>query len=129
MNVVSPHEISQVNCQNSNAYITIECDPWQKDHILMLNIRSLSKSSKVELNFSKYTSKSLNKCDWCSNKGVNQAKVVPDNKVFMTPIWIGLIGYLWGWSRMTKCTWLTKSQNFERVPLNLSGKLIHGFFG
>jgi hypothetical protein len=44
MNASSPHEILQANCLNSDAYTTIEHDPWQRDHILMLNMRSLSKS-------------------------------------------------------------------------------------
>jgi hypothetical protein len=30
---------------------------------------------------------------------------------------------------MTKRTWLTKLQNFECVPSNLSGRLICDFFG
>jgi hypothetical protein len=30
---------------------------------------------------------------------------------------------------MTKCTWLTKPQNFERVPSNLLSRLIRGSFG
>ncbi len=29
---------------------------------------------------------------------------------------------------MIKHTWLTKPQNFEHVPSNLSNRLIHGFF-
>jgi hypothetical protein len=32
-------------------------------------------------------------------------------------------------SRMTKHTWLTKPRNFERVPSNLLGRLIHGSCG
>jgi hypothetical protein len=61
-------------------------------------------------------------------KGVNQARVVFDNKVPMNPTWIGPIGYHWGWSQMTKRTWLTKLWNFECVPSNLSGRLIHDSF-
>jgi hypothetical protein len=30
---------------------------------------------------------------------------------------------------MAKRTWLTKFQNFEHVPSNLSGRLIRGSFG
>ncbi len=129
MNIASAHEISQVNCLNFNSYTIVECDPWQKDRIFMLDMRSLSKSPKVALNFSKNTSKLLNKDDWCSNKGVNQAKVVPDNRVFMNPTWVRPVGYWWGWNQMIKCIWLIKPWNFEHVPSNLSSKLIHGSFG
>jgi hypothetical protein len=34
MNIVSPHEISQANCLNCNAYTTVKCDPWQIDPIV-----------------------------------------------------------------------------------------------
>ncbi len=34
MNVASPHEISQANCLNFDAYTIAKHDPWQKDHIL-----------------------------------------------------------------------------------------------
>jgi hypothetical protein len=95
----------------------------------MLDVHSLSKFLKVALNFSKNVSKSLNKCNWCSNKDANQAKVVLDNKVLMNPTWVRPIGYWWKWSWMTKRTWLTKLWNFEHVPLNLSSRLIHGSFG
>jgi hypothetical protein len=54
---------------------------------------------------------------------------VPNNKVSMSPTWIGLVGYWWGWSWMTKCTWLTKLRNFEHVSSNLSSRLIRGSFG
>jgi hypothetical protein len=53
MNVVSPYEISQANCLNFNAYTTSECDPWQKDCIMMLDVYFLLKSPKVALNISK----------------------------------------------------------------------------
>jgi hypothetical protein len=57
MNVVSPHEILQANCLNSNPYIIVKCDPWQKDLILMLDVRFLFESPKVTLNSSKNASK------------------------------------------------------------------------
>ncbi len=95
----------------------------------MLDVRSLSKSPKVAMNYLKNTSKSLNKGDWCFNKGANQARVVLNNKVLMSPTWARPIGYQWGWSRMIKHIWLTKLQNFKRVPSNLSSRLIHGSFG
>jgi hypothetical protein len=63
MNVASPHEISQTKCLNFNAYIVAKRDPWQRDFILMLNIYFLYKSPKMVLNFSRNTSKSLNKGD------------------------------------------------------------------
>jgi hypothetical protein len=43
----------------------------------------------VSLNFSRNASKLVNKGDWCSNKGVNQTRVVLDNKVLMSPIGLG----------------------------------------
>jgi hypothetical protein len=71
MNIASPHEILQANCLNFDAYTTIEGDPWQRYHILMLKVHSLSEFPKVALNSSRNVSKSLNKGDYCSNKGVN----------------------------------------------------------
>ncbi len=106
-------------------YTAFEHDPWQKDHILMLDMHSLFESPKVALNFSRNASKSFSKGDWCSNKGVNQAKVVLDNKVLMSSTWTRQVGYRWGSSWMTKCIWLTKPQNFESVPSNLSSMLIY----
>jgi hypothetical protein len=46
-------------------------------------MHSLFKFPKVALNSSKNSSKSLRKGDQCSNKNVNQARVVPDKKVSM----------------------------------------------
>jgi hypothetical protein len=106
-----------------------QCDPWQRNHILMLDLFFLSKCFKVALNFSINTSKSLNKGDQCSNKGTNQARVVLDNEVPMNPTWVGVVGYQWGWSQMTERTWLTKPWNFEHLPSNLLGRLICGPFG
>ncbi len=63
MNIASPHEISQANCLNFNAYTIAERDPSQRDHILMLNVHSLFKSPKVALKFSKNVSKLLSKGD------------------------------------------------------------------
>jgi hypothetical protein len=71
----------------------------------------------------------LNKGDWCSNKGANQARVMFNNKVLMSPTWARPIGYQWEWSQMIKHIWLTKLRNFEHVPSNLSSRLIHGSFG
>jgi hypothetical protein len=62
-------------------------------------------------------------------QGANQARIGLDNKAPMSPTWAGLVGYWsWGWSRMTKHTWLTKPWNFEHVPSNLLGRLICGSF-
>jgi hypothetical protein len=83
----------------------------------------------VASNFSRNISKPLNKGDWCFNKSANQTKVVLDNKVSMSPTLTRPIGYQWRWSRMTKCIWLTKLWNFERVPSNLLARLIYSFFG
>jgi hypothetical protein len=47
----------------------------------------------------------------------------------MSPTWARLVRYWWGWSRMIKCTWLTKLWNFERVLSNLASRLIYGSFG
>jgi hypothetical protein len=85
MNVTSPHEISQVDYLNFDAYTVVERNLWQRDRILVLDMHSLSESPKVALNLSKNTSKFLNKGDWCCNKGVNQAKAMPNNKVSMNP--------------------------------------------
>jgi hypothetical protein len=128
MNTTSPHEILQVNCMNFDAYIITKCDPWQRDCILMLNVCSLFESPKLAWNFSRNTSKLLNKGDWCSNKGANQARVMLNNKVLMNRTWVRPIGYQWKWSWMTKHTWLRKPQNFERVPSNLLTRLICGSF-
>jgi hypothetical protein len=129
MNATSPHEILQTNYLNSNAYIVAEQDPWQRDRILMLDVHSLFESPKVALNSLRNVSKSLSKGDWCSNKGANRAKAVPNNKVPMNPTWTRPVRYQWRWNWMNKCTWLTKPRNFKRVPSNLSSKLIHGSFG
>ncbi len=59
----------------------------------MLKMQSLSKFPKMALNSLRNVSKSLNKGDWCSNKGANQARAMPNNKVPMNPTWVGLIGY------------------------------------
>ncbi len=53
MNGASPHEILQANYLNFDAYIVVEHDPWQRDHILKLEMHSLSKFPKVTLIFSK----------------------------------------------------------------------------
>jgi hypothetical protein len=129
MSVASPHEILQANYLNFDVYTITECDLWQRDHILMLDMFSLSKFPKMALNSSRNVSKLLNKGDWCSNKGVNQVRAMLDNKVPMNPTWIGLVRYRWKWSWTTKHTWLTKPWNFEHVPSNLSNKLIYGSFG
>jgi hypothetical protein len=71
MNVVSSHEISQINYLNTNVYTVVEHDIWQIDRILMLDVCFLSKSPKMALNFSRNVSKLLNKGDLCSNKGVS----------------------------------------------------------
>jgi hypothetical protein len=63
MSVASPHEISQVNCFNFDAYTTIEHDPWKKNHNLMLDMHSFLESLKVALNYSRNVSKSLSKGD------------------------------------------------------------------
>jgi hypothetical protein len=47
----------------------------------------------VTLNFSNNVSKSLSKGDLCSNKGANQAKAMFNNKIPMSPTWVGPIGY------------------------------------
>ncbi len=60
---------------------------------------------------------------------MNQTRVMLDNKVPMNLTWVGPAGYRQRWSWMTKHTWLAKPQNFERVPSNLLGRLIHGYFG
>jgi hypothetical protein len=86
MNIASSHELSQANFLNSNAYIVAKCDIWQRDCILMLDMRYLSKYPKVALNSSRNVSKSL-------SKGANQTKVVLDNKVLTSLTWAGLIGY------------------------------------
>jgi hypothetical protein len=93
MSVDSPFEISQAKCLNFNPYVAIKHDPWQRDRILMLNVCLLLESPKVALNFSKNISKSLNKHDWCFNKGVNQTKALFDNKMSMSPTWVGLVRY------------------------------------
>jgi hypothetical protein len=85
MSVTSPHEILQANYLNFDAYIVVECDPWQRYRILMLNVHFLSKFPKVVLNYLINTSKLLNKDDWCSNKSASQARTMPDNKVLMNP--------------------------------------------
>jgi len=128
MIVVSPHEISQINYLNFDTYIAIECDPWQRYCILMLDVCSLFECPKVALNFSRNVSKLLSKGDWHCNKVANQTKVVLDNKMWMSPTWVRPIGYRWKWSQITKCTWLTKLRNFEHVPSNFLGRLIHGSF-
>jgi hypothetical protein len=48
----------------------------------------LSKSLKETSNSSKNISKLFKKGDWCSKRGANHAKVVFDNKVPMSPIWV-----------------------------------------
>ncbi len=129
MSVDSPHEILQANYLNFDAYTIAEHDFWQKNRILMLNMHFLFESPKVALNFSKNTWKSLSKGDWCSIKGANQARAMPDNKMPISPTWVGLVGYWWRWNRMTKHMWLTKPQNFECVLSNLLSRLICGSFG
>jgi hypothetical protein len=129
MNVASPHEISWANYLNFNAYTIVEHDPWQRDRTLMFNVHFLFKFPKVALNFSRNFSKLLNKVDWCSNKGANQARAMPDTKLPMDLIRISLVGYQWRWSQIPKRTWLTKPWNFECVPSNLLGRPIRGFFG
>jgi hypothetical protein len=129
MNVASPHEISQVNYLNFNANTPVECDPWQIYHILMLDVCFLSEYPQVALNSLRNASKLLSKGDLCSNKDVNQTRVVLNNKVPMSSIRVGLVGYRWGWSWMAKRTWLTKLRNFECVPSNLSSRLIYDSFG
>ncbi len=94
----------------------------------MLDVHFLSEYPKVASNCLRNISKSLSKKDWCSNKGVNQAKSMLDNKMPMSPTWVGLVGYWWGWSQMADTLgWIF----FEILNLssNLLGRLIHGPFG
>jgi hypothetical protein len=94
----------------------------------MLNMHFLFECPKATLNFSRNASKSLSKGHWCSNKGANQARVMPKDKMQMNPTWTRLVRYQWGWNRTTKHTWLTKLWNFEHVLSNLLGRLIYGSF-
>jgi len=55
MNVVSSHEMSNVNYMNSEVYIEVGCDPWQRVCNLFVAIRSLSE-------FLKKTPNSFLKC-------------------------------------------------------------------
>jgi hypothetical protein len=63
MNATLSHEMSQANYLKSNASIIAECDPWQKDHNLMVDMCSLSKFPNLTLKSSKNVSKSLNRDD------------------------------------------------------------------
>jgi hypothetical protein len=67
MNVTSSHEMSHVDCLNVNVYIDAGRDPWRKDHNLLLNVRSLSKSPKFIVNFSRNVSNLFKSDDYCSN--------------------------------------------------------------
>jgi hypothetical protein len=63
MNAALSHEMSQANYLKSNASIIVECDPWQRDHSLVVDMCSLSKFSNLTLKSSKNVSKSLNRGD------------------------------------------------------------------
>jgi hypothetical protein len=53
MSAVSSHEMSQTNYLKPDAHITTKRDPWQRDHSLVVDMCSLSKSPNVALNSSK----------------------------------------------------------------------------
>jgi hypothetical protein len=57
MSVTSSHEMSHVNFLNLNAYTYARREPWRKDRNLLVDVRSLSKSPKVIVNFLKNASK------------------------------------------------------------------------
>ncbi len=105
-----------------------KCDPWQRDHNLMVDMCSLSKSPNLALKFSRNASKSLNRGDWHSNKGANKTRAMLDNIVLKSTTQVELITYWWRWNWMTRCIWLTKIQNFDHEPSNLLGKLIRNSF-
>jgi hypothetical protein len=54
---------------------------------------SLSEFPNVALKFSRNASKSLSKGDYHSNKGANKTKVVLNNKMSISPTWVGPVGY------------------------------------
>jgi hypothetical protein len=53
MSVASSNEMSQANHLKLDAYIITKHDPWQKDHSLVVDMCSLSKSPNVALNSSR----------------------------------------------------------------------------
>jgi hypothetical protein len=71
MNATSSHEMSHVNFLNSNAYTYASREPWQKDCNLLVDVRSLSKSPKIIVNFLKNASKLFKNDEYHSNNSVN----------------------------------------------------------
>jgi hypothetical protein len=116
-------------CHKLIVQITMKCDPWWRNHNLVVNMCSLFKFAKVALNSSRNVSNLLNKNEWHFNKIMNRTRnIVPRNKVPMNPTWFEQFKYYWRWIWITKHTWLRKFQNFEHVPSNLLIKLICGSF-
>ncbi len=83
---------------NSDAYTTIERDPWQKDRILMLDVHFFVKISKGGIKLFKKCFKVIVQGWLMFQQMWNQTKVVLNNKMLMNPTWAGLVGYWWGWS-------------------------------
>ncbi len=85
MNIALSHEMSHASCQNLKAYTEVGHVPWQKVCNLFVVICSLFESSKEAPNSSRNASKLFRRGDWRSKKGANHVKVVPNNKVPISP--------------------------------------------
>jgi hypothetical protein len=61
MNAFSSHKMLRANCQNLYAYTIVKQGRWPSNHDLLVDVPSLSKSSKEALNLStKFASNSFN---------------------------------------------------------------------
>ncbi len=81
--------MSQTNTLNSNAYTMVGCDPWWRYHNLLVDVKSMAKTSpKVTLNSSRNYSRInlLNNGDSSPNKGANQVNVMPNNNVSISKL-------------------------------------------
>jgi hypothetical protein len=84
--------MSHVSCLNLEAYTGAKCDPWRIVHNLLIVVCFSFELLKKTPNFWRNASKSFRRGNWCSKRGANHVKVVPDNKVPMNPTWVRSIG-------------------------------------
>jgi hypothetical protein len=71
MSVDSSHEMSHVNYLISYGYTNASCDPWWRDHNLLVDVPFISKSPKVVVSYSRNVSKLFKSDDCHSSNDAN----------------------------------------------------------
>ena len=93
MRALSPQVKSQAISQNSEVYVEAGQFPWVNEQILLAAVLALSESPKADLNSFRKISRSFNRGESCSNRGVNQDKAEPVRRVPKSATWVSPVGY------------------------------------